>query len=232
MSDNRSRAGQREGARVDEWRRGVREGLPYTAANFALALSFGVVASEAGMPPAAVVTMSVLMHAGAAQFAAVGILVVGGGLGAAVSAAALMNSRFVPMGFAVGSSLRGGRLRRAFEGQAVVTSAWVMAAEPDGSFQRERLIGHTAIHYVGWVSGTVAGVLAPRLDANALGLDAVFPAFFLGLLFAEIRDRRRLAVALLGAAIALALVPATPPGVPVLVASAATLIGLRAERPA
>ncbi|SFE32703.1 Predicted branched-chain amino acid permease (azaleucine resistance) [Blastococcus tunisiensis] len=208
----------------------MREGVPYTAANFALALSFGVVASAAGMPPAAVIAMSVLMHAGAAQFAAVGILVAGGGLGAAVSAAALVNSRFVPMGFAVGSSLRGGRVRRAFEGQAVVTSAWVLAAEPGGSFQRERLIGHAAIHYAGWVSGTVAGVLAPPLDANALGLDAVFPAFFLGLLFAEIRDRRRATVALLGGAIALALVPATPPGVPALVASAATLIGLRPRR--
>lgn len=215
---------------MDEWRRGVREGVPYTAANFALALSFGLVASEAGLPPTAVITMSVLMHAGAAQFAAVGILVAGGGLWAAVGAAALMNSRFVPMGFAVGPYLHGGRLRRAFEGQAVVTSAWVMAAQPDGSFQRQRLIGHAAIHYVGWVTGTVAGVLAPPLDANALGLDAVFPAFFLGLLLAEIRDRRRAGVAVLAAVIALALVPATPPGVPVLVASAATLIGLRNYR--
>jgi predicted branched-subunit amino acid permease len=215
---------------VDEWRRGIREGIPYTAANFALALSFGVVASDAGMPPEAVIAMSALMHAGAAQFAAVGILVVGGGLGAAVSAAALMNSRFVPMGFAVGPFLRGGPVRRAMEGQAVVTSAWVMAAQPDGSFQRERLIGHTAIHYVGWVAGTVAGVLAPPLDANAFGLDAVFPAFFLGLLFAEIRDRRRAAVAVLASAITLALIPATAPGVPVLVASTATLLGLRSFR--
>lgn len=230
MSDNKSTARRREGALVDEWGRGVREGLPYTAANFTLALSFGVVASEAGMPPAAVIAMSVLMHAGAAQFAAIGILVAGGGLGAAVGAAALMNSRFIPMGFAAGPSLRGGRLRRAFEGQAVVTSAWVMAVQPDGSFQRERLIGHAAIHYVGWVTGTVAGVLAPPLDAHALGLDAVFPAFFLGLLLAEIRDRRRAAVAMLAAAIALALIPATPPGVPVLVASAATLLGLRGYR--
>jgi hypothetical protein len=37
-------------------------------------------------------------------------------------------------------------------------------------------------------------------------------------------------VAVLGAAIALALIPVTPPGVPVLVASAATLLGLRRYR--
>lgn len=215
---------------MDEWRRGTWEGVPYAAAAFALALSFGIVASDAGMPPAAVITMSMLMHAGAAQFATVGILVAGGGLGAAVSAAALVNSRFVPMGFAVGPSLRGGRLRRSLEGQAVVTSAWVMAVQPDGTFQRQRLIAHAAIHYGGWVVGTVVGVLAPPLDAYALGLDAVFPAFFLGLLIAEIRDPRRARVALLGAGIALALVPVTPAGVPVVLASAATLVGLRRQR--
>lgn len=215
---------------MDEWRRGTREGLPFAAAALALALSFGIVASDAGMPPAAVIAMSMLRHAGAAQFATVGILVAGGGLGAAVSAAALVNSRFVPMGFAVGPSLRGGRLRRALEGQAVVTSAWVMAAQPDGTFQRQRLIAHTAIHYGGWAVGTVVGVLAPPLDAYALGLDAVFPAFFLGLLIAEMRDPRRARVALLGAGIALALVPVTPPGAPVLLASAATLVGLRHHR--
>lgn len=212
---------------MNEWRRGVREGLPYTAAAFALAVSFGVVASEAGLHPSAVIAMSVLWHAGAAQFASVGILVAGGGLPAVVSTAALMNARFVPMGFGVGPWLRGGPVRRAFEGQAVVTSAWVLAAQPDGTFQRERLLAHTAIYYIGWVTGTVVGVLAPPLDADALGLDAVFPAFFLGLLFAEIRDRRRAGVAALGAAIALALVPVTPAGVPVMMASAATLIGLR-----
>jgi len=75
-------------------------------------VSFGVVTSEVGVPPEAVIACRLWMHAGAAQFAATGILVTGDGLGAAVGAAALVNSRFVPMGFAAGPSLRGGRVRR------------------------------------------------------------------------------------------------------------------------
>jgi len=113
----------------------------------------------------------------------------------------------------------------------VVTSAWVVAAQPDGSFQRERLFGHTAVHYFGWVSGIVAGVLAPPLDATVVRLDAVSPAFFLGLMFTEIRARRRAAVAALAATMTVALIPGTATGVPILVASAATLLGLaRAPR--
>jgi hypothetical protein len=45
-----------------------------------------------------------------------------------------------------------------------------------------------------------------------------------------VKDPRRARVALGGAVLALALVPVAPPGVPVLVASAAALVGLR--RPA
>lgn len=212
------------------FRDGARAGLPYAAASGVLALSFGVVATDVGIPALATVVMSAIVFAGSAQFAAVGILAAGGGVGAAVGAAALMNSRFVPMGFAVGPSLRGGRVRRALEGQVVVDSSWAMAARGDGRFDRSYLFGHTAVQYVAWVAGTAIGVVVPALDARALGLDAVFPAFFLTILAAELRDRRRVGVAGAGAVIALMLVPVAPPGVPVLVASAAALVGLRRPR--
>ena len=215
----------------ERFRAGVRAGTPYAAASFVLALSFGVVAAGAGAPAVAAVVMSAVVFAGSAQFAAIGILAAGGGIGAAVAAAALVNSRFLPMGFAIAGSLKGGRLRRLAEGQAVVDSSWTMAARGDGTYERLYLFGHTGVQYVGWVAGTVAGVVVPGLDSRQLGLDAVFPTFFLGLLIAEVRDRRKLGVALAGAAVALALVPAAPVGVPVLAASAAALVGLRGRAP-
>ncbi len=86
------------------------------------------------------------------------------------------------------------------------------------------------MQYVAWVTGTAIGVVVPGLDARALGLDAVFPAFFLTILAGELRDRRRVGVAGAGAVIALVLVPVAPSGVPVLVASAAALVGLRRPR--
>ena len=209
---------------------GARDGVPYAGAALLLSLSFGVVATDVGLTALAAVVMSAVVFAGSAQFAAIGILGAGGGVGAAVAAATLMNSRFLPMGLALGPSLRGSRSRRALEGQAVVDSSWVMAARGDGSFDRSYLFGHTCVQYVAWVAGTVLGVVVPSLDARALGLDAVFPAFFLALLLNEVKDGRRARVALGGAVLALGLVPVAPPGIPVLVASAAALVGLR--RPA
>jgi predicted branched-subunit amino acid permease len=45
-------------------------------------VSFGVLAVEAGFPPAAAIVMSAFVHAGSAQFAALSILTAGGSVGA------------------------------------------------------------------------------------------------------------------------------------------------------
>lgn len=207
---------------------GWRAALPFALAGGVVSISFGVLAREAGMPIAAAIAMSAIVYAGSAQFASIAILASGGTLAAAVGAAVLMNSRFLPMGIALAPSLPGGPLKRAAQGQPVVDASWALAAQGDGSFDRWHLFGASAIQYVTWVSGTVVGALAGDVlgKAETLGLDAIFPAFFLALLMAELKNRRARGVAAVGAVVALALVPLTPPGIPVLVASLAALAGL------
>jgi predicted branched-subunit amino acid permease len=135
------------------------------------------------------------------------------------------------MGFAIGPSLRGGPLARAAQGLTIVDASFVIASRGDGSFDRGLLMGATAVQGVAWVSGTVIGVVAgPVLgDPSSLGLDAIFVAFYLALLFEEARSRRAFVAGLAGAAIALALMPFTPAGVPIIAASLAALIGLRSS---
>ena len=232
MSRNLSMRTLRWMTRSSAFRAGLRAGAPFAVAGFLLSLSFGVLARDAGMPVAAVIVMSVIVFAGSAQFAAISIIAAGGGVGAAVAASAMMNSRFLAMGIALGPSLPGGPWRRAAQGQAVVDSSWAMAAEGDGTFDRVFLFGATAVQYVTWQAGTIVGALSGNVlgDTHKLGLDAVYPAFFLALLIVEVRRPRAGGVALAGAAIALALIPIAPAGVPVLAASLAALVGLRGRR--
>jgi 4-azaleucine resistance transporter AzlC len=203
--------------------------VPYALAGGVLALSFGVLAREAGFSALGAMVMSAIVFAGSAQFAAISIIAAGGGVGAAIGAAALMNSRFLPMGIALAPSLQGSALRRALQGQAVVDASWAMANQGEGRFDRHFLFGASAVQYVTWLGGTAIGAFAGDAlgDPRTLGLDAIFPAFFLALLLPELRDARSRGVALAGALIALALVPVAPPGVPVLAASAAALAGLK-----
>jgi 4-azaleucine resistance transporter AzlC len=220
---------QDEATRRASWRAGLKAGVPFALAGFLLSLSFGVLARDAGFSVPAAIVMSAIVFAGSAQFAAVSIVGAGGGVGAAVAAAALMNSRFLPMGIALGPSLPGRAAKRAAQGQTVVDASWAMANRGDGTFDRWFLFGSTAVQYVTWVAGTAAGALGGDVigDPHKLGLDAIYPTFFLALLFAELRSGRAREVAALGALIALVLVPIAPPGVPVLVASLAAFAGLR-----
>jgi 4-azaleucine resistance transporter AzlC len=211
----------------------VRAGLPYAAVGFLLSASFGIVAHDAGFPPVAAIVMSAVVFAGSAQFAAVAILASGGTAAAAVAGAALMNSRFLPMGIALAPSLPGRAGWRAAQGQTVVDASWAMSNRGDGTFDRWFLFGSTAPQYVTWLAGTVVGTLGGGLlrDAEAFGLDAVYPTFFLALLVAELRNRTAVGVALVGGLLALSLVPVAPAGAPILAASLAALWGLR-RRPA
>jgi 4-azaleucine resistance transporter AzlC len=207
---------------------GVRAGLPFVLPTLALGVSFGVLA-EPVMGEIAPILMSVFVFAGAAQFAALSVLAAAGGAGAAILAGLLMNARFLPMGFAVAPSLRGRALRRAAEGQAVVDASWAIAHRSDGTFDRGVLLGATIPQACGWISGTAIGVFGGSVlaDPEKLGIDAIFPAFYLALLFEEGGSRRGIAVALVGGAITLSLMSFVPAGLAVIAAALAALIGLR-----
>jgi 4-azaleucine resistance transporter AzlC len=209
---------------------GIKAALPFVLPTLAIGMSFGVLA-EPLMGAAAAIAMSILVFGGAAQFASVSILVAGGGLASAVSAGLLINSRFLPMGLAVAPALKGGPLRRAAEGQTMVDASWAIANRGDGTFDRRLMMGATIPQAAAWWTGTAVGALGGALlgDPAALGLDAIFPAFYLALLAEDLSDRSMLASAVLGAAIALVLIPFTPPGIPVVAASAAALLGLRSR---
>src|SRR5919106_2641587 len=223
------------GVRRDSLRAGIAAGIPFAIAAGVLSISFGVVA-EPVVGTAATVVMSALVFAGSAQFGSVAVLGAGGGLGAAVTAAILLNARYLPMGIALAPSLRGNWFRRGAYGEAMIDASWAMANRGGGRYDPDFLVGATLPSYPAWVGGTVIGLFAGDLigDPADLGIDALFPAFFLALLVGgELRSGRiAVIVAALGAAIALALTPVTAAGVPVIAASAAALLGLRRWRPA
>jgi 4-azaleucine resistance transporter AzlC len=211
-------------------REGIRKGLPLVLPTLAGGITFGVLAQPV-MGSVAPVVMSIVVFSGAAQFAALTVLTAGGGALAAIAAGMLMNGRWLPMGLAIGPFLSGGRRRRAAQSLALVDASFALASRGDGTYDRGILIGATLPQAAAWTGGTLIGVLSGSVltDPSAFGLDAIFPAFFAVLLWGEARGRMPMTAALIGAAIALALMPFAPPGVPVLAASAAALLGLRAR---
>lgn len=211
------------------YRAGIRISLPFALAVVAFGISFGVLARAAGMGAVAPIVFSATTWAGSAQFAAVAIIGSGGAIASAIVAAILLNSRYLAMTAALAPSLAGGVLRRALHGVAVVDESWALSARGDGTFDRDVLVGVAVTLYPAWIVGTAIGAVGGDAigDPEALGLDAAFPALFLGLLVSQLRARRHVAAAAGGAALALALVPFAPAGVPIIAAAAAAAVGLR-----
>jgi 4-azaleucine resistance transporter AzlC len=219
--------------RVVQARNGYRDGaraiMGLAPAAFAFAASVAVLARAAGVGGVAATVMSATTFAGSAQVATVSILGTGGGLAAAVVAALLLNARYGAISVSVASHFRGSVLRRLVESQLIVDESWAVSVREDGRVERRVLLGAGATLWVFWTSGTVVGAVAGGAigDPNRLGLDGAFPALFLALLVPQLRTRRAVAAALIGAAIAFVLVPFTPAGVPIVAAVAACAVGWR-----
>ncbi|HYZ17982.1 MAG TPA: AzlC family ABC transporter permease [Gaiellaceae bacterium] len=211
------------------YRDGARAVAALTPAALSFGAAFGVLAESAGMGTFAPIVMSATTFAGAAQFAAASVLDEGGSVIAAVAAAVLLNARYGAVSIAVASAFRGARLRRLLESQLIVDESWAVAQVGGGRIDRRLLVGAGLLLFPFWVGGTALGVLFGDVlgDPEQLGLDAAFPALFLALLAGQLASRRAVFAALAGAAIALVLLPLTPPGVPVIAASAVCLAGVR-----
>ena len=219
-----SRLPHRFASAGERHRAGIRRGAQFGIAVFAIAISFGVLARPV-MGPIAPIVMSITLFSGAGQFGALAVLAAGGSAGAAIAAGMLLNARYLAMGVALAPSLRGRPLSRAAFALTTVDASWAAASRGDGTFDPWYMAGASVPQYVGWVLGTILGVLiGPSLgDPRTFGLDALFPAFFVALLFEEARGRRKLAAAGGGAGIALGLTPLLPPGLPILAAAAAAI---------
>jgi 4-azaleucine resistance transporter AzlC len=211
-------------------RRSLALAVPLAAVVGVFGISFGVLAAGTpGFGALAALAMSATTFAGSAQFAAITVLAAGGQRLPAIVAAVLLNPRYLPIGISVAPSLRGGWLQRFMQAQLVVDESWAVSARAGGRFDVRVLVVVGITLYAAWLAGTAVGVITGSAlgDPNRLGLDGAFPALFLALLAPQLRARPTVASALLGGAIALVLVPLVPPGLPIIAAASAALIGLR-----
>src|SRR6056297_192184 len=167
------------------WRRAdpvLATAVPVGAAVGAYGLSYGVLAVAAGLPPAVAVLSSIVVFAGSAQFAFVGVLAAGGNPLAGAASGLLLNLRYLAFGLAVAPRLPDqSRWRRLIAGHLVIDEsvAIALSGPRDGTARRLHVTGVSVM--VGWVGATAIGAYGGQLlgDPRTLGLDAAFPAGFL-----------------------------------------------------
>jgi predicted branched-subunit amino acid permease len=173
------------------------------------------------------------MFTGASQFAFVGVATAGGSPLAAVPASLLLGVRNAFYGVPLSEILNPRGLARLWTAHFVIDETTAMAVSQATPRARRYAFWVTGlILFSVWQLGSLSGALIGRaVNPSDVGLDAAAPAVFLALLWPSLRRRKARWVALGGAAVALALVPLTPPGIPVIAAASVALVaGLRPSR--
>jgi predicted branched-subunit amino acid permease len=201
-------------------RKTIRDCVTLGAAVGASGLSFGAVAVAAGLSTLQACALSLLVFSGGSQFALVGVLGAGGSAVTGTIGAALLGSRNMLYGLRLATLLRVPKARRVTAAQLTIDESTAMAiTAPEGL--RETAFWTTGITvFFGWNVATLLGAVgAGVFDTKSIGLDAAVGAAFLALLVPQIHDRSGARVALAGALLAVAAVPFTPAGVPVIIAA-------------
>ena len=192
-------------------------------------VAFGTASVAAGLNGAQTCALSLFAFTGASQFALIGVVAGGGNVIAGAAGALLLGARNTLYGLRLADILGVRGVRRAVAAQGVIdeTSAAALAQPTPAAARTAFTVTFAALFFF-WNATTLVGAVATERvgDTSAFGLDAVGPAIFLALVWPRLREGRRIVlVAAVGAGLALAAVPVLPPGVPVLIAAAAALLG-------
>ncbi len=183
----------------------VIDGTGLVASAFGFGLVFGLTARSAGFSPIEAIAFSVIVFAGASQFAAAGLVAGGFGWPAIVVLTALVNGRHLLYSAALAPWLRGESfVKRLVMAHLLTDEAFALASvhfrrlgrvDPAGYWIAA--IGST---FIPWNLATIIGVLGGQFipDPRVLGLDIVYPAAMAGLAVGLMNGRREVVAATVG----------------------------------
>jgi len=191
-------------ARRRLWQEGA--GIAVSASGFGFV--YGLAARGAGFSPLEAMAMSVIVFAGAAQFAAVGYVVGGLAWPGVILLTALLNARHLLYSAALAPWLRDRPTgKRALMAHVLTDEAFALSIAHFGRLGRADDRGYwiaaVGITFIPWNLATLAGVaLGGQIaDPSRFGLDVVFPAAMAGLCVGLITGRRELVAAAVGATV-------------------------------
>ena len=194
-------------AALSPQRAALAEGWPVLVTVMLVGIPFGIVARQSGLSPAEIVAMSLLVFAGASQFAMIQLFADGVAWPLVAATVLLINLRHLLMAAALRPYFAGAAAPRRLAAAFVLTDeAFAMAV---GWFRRGRTelayyATFAAALYVLWNAATVIGLLlGPTIgEPRRVGIDFAITATFIAIVVLGIRRRSDAVVALAAALLA------------------------------
>jgi 4-azaleucine resistance transporter AzlC len=190
----------------DSRRRLVADALGIAASAVAFGLVYGIAARTAGFSTLEAGSMSILVFAGSAQFAAVGAIQAGATWTSVVLVTALINARHLLYGAALAPYFWDrSRALRALMAHVLDDETFALSLAHFRRIGRPDLLGYWLAAALGtfvpWIGATLIGVtLADQIvDPTQFGLDIIYPAAMAGLTVGLINGGREIVAAGIGA---------------------------------
>jgi predicted branched-subunit amino acid permease len=183
--------------------------------------AFGAAAVASGFSVLQACLLSLLTFTGASQFAVIGVLGAGGTAIAGIATASLMGFRNAIYSMIAKPILNVSGIRRIVATQITIDESIAVATA-------EEVRGEAAMRHGFWITGggvflfwnlfTLAGAMGAEAIGNPSewGLDAAVPAAFLALVWPRLKDKDDYVLAIGAAALAIALTPIVPAGLPII----------------
>ncbi|MFZ3577339.1 AzlC family ABC transporter permease [Virgibacillus sp. DJP39] len=178
--------------------KGIAVGLPIMLGYLPIAITYGVLARQAGMTLTELTLMSVFVFAGASQFMAVNMIAAGSGFLEIVIATLVLNFRHFVMSLSFMNRLRGiGLNAKVPLSLGLTDETFAMSSlHPTEAKKEKGVLFYTALiltAYFSWIVGSflggVLGEVIPSQLSQSMGI-ALY-AMFVGLLIPSVKKEKR-----------------------------------------
>ena len=183
----------------NNFKMGLRDGLPICLGYFAVSFAFGIFAVSSGLSILEAVLISAFNLTSAGQIAAVPIIACGGGLIELALSQLVINSRYALMSVSLSQRLGGSvktadRFLIAYANTDEIFAVSVSKEQPVG---RKFMFGLILPPFLGWTLGTLLGAFAGNILPAILvcALEIAIYAMFIAIVVPAAKDSGKVAVA-------------------------------------
>ncbi len=190
---------------MQEWKQGIRDGIPIALGYVSVSFTFGLMAVEAGMSWWQAVLISAFNLTSAGQFAGLDIMIAGGACVEMALTQLVINLRYALMSLSLSQKLdrKFRTCSRLVLGFFMTDEIFGVAASRKKKISRSYFLGLGMLPMAGWTLGTLGGAILgsvlPPIVQSALGV-AIY-GMFLAIIIPQARDDMRYCKVILIAAI-------------------------------
>ena len=210
---------------------GFRDGVPFILMAAPFATVFGVIATDAGLTLAQAMGFSVLVIAGASQFAAIQMMIENASVALVLLAALAVNLRMAMYSASLVPYLGAAPLwQRVFVAYLNFDQTYIVSISRYEK-RPEMTVPDRVAYFVGvatpivpfWVGMTFVGIIAGAAIPEAWALDFIMPIMFLAMVAPMVKSLAHVAATAVSSSVALAL-GSLPSGTGLLIAAGAAML--------